>query len=319
MMASSEDIRQAHRNLARLLHPDNFQDDHLRRLAESQMKRVNGMFEVLADPVRRRVYDQQLFGPLPPSSLRLSFKPATLLPYSGWAVAAVLAVYVIQLPAPTESSAGRAVVPRVEQEEPVRTAAPSRPSQEPDPAEQIRQLRHSIRSLKAERDQAAAGASAGLPQIPPSSSSVPTPVSAGPSVRPSLEPQQDAPRVKPAQRLAGTWIYSPPGGKVPSSELYPAEYVEMVIAEQEGLVWGRCRARYRVTDRALAPEVQFQFQGQSGGSDRFAWAGNGGARGEIQLTLVSENALSVQWYTNQLGRTLSLTSGTATLVRKHEP
>jgi curved DNA-binding protein CbpA len=42
--ASVEEIQRAHRNLARLLQPDPIQDEELRRLAESQLKRINHMY-----------------------------------------------------------------------------------------------------------------------------------------------------------------------------------------------------------------------------------------------------------------------------------
>jgi len=49
-----------YRNLARLLHPDNHTDEHLKRLAENQMKRVNSIYSTLADPERRREYNRLL-------------------------------------------------------------------------------------------------------------------------------------------------------------------------------------------------------------------------------------------------------------------
>ena len=58
--ASPEEIHRAHRSLARLLHPDPIQDEELRRLAENQLKRLNHVYSVLIDPVRRRTYDLQL-------------------------------------------------------------------------------------------------------------------------------------------------------------------------------------------------------------------------------------------------------------------
>jgi curved DNA-binding protein CbpA len=58
--ASLEQIREAYLYLARLLHPDQQQDEDLRRLAEAQMKRVNHIYEVLSDPDRRRRYDSEL-------------------------------------------------------------------------------------------------------------------------------------------------------------------------------------------------------------------------------------------------------------------
>ena len=58
--ASAEQIRQAYRNLARMLHPDRQQDPPLRSLAECQMKRLNEIASILLDPDRRRQYDERL-------------------------------------------------------------------------------------------------------------------------------------------------------------------------------------------------------------------------------------------------------------------
>lgn len=60
--ASPEEIRRAHRQLARVLHPDRQSDatDAERRLAERRMREVNAAWTVLSDPARRRAYDTDL-------------------------------------------------------------------------------------------------------------------------------------------------------------------------------------------------------------------------------------------------------------------
>ena len=58
--ASIDEIRQAHKKLVRIVHPDRLQNEELREIAEHQMKRVNGIFEVLSDPKRRKQYDSEL-------------------------------------------------------------------------------------------------------------------------------------------------------------------------------------------------------------------------------------------------------------------
>ncbi len=58
--ASTEEIRQAYRLLARLLHPDAQLDPEMRAAAERQMRRVNEIRAVLTDPRRRREYDKSL-------------------------------------------------------------------------------------------------------------------------------------------------------------------------------------------------------------------------------------------------------------------
>lgn len=56
--ATEEEIRRAHRRLTKLLHPDQQTDDAVKQLAETQMRRVNSIVEVLCDPQRRKEYDQ---------------------------------------------------------------------------------------------------------------------------------------------------------------------------------------------------------------------------------------------------------------------
>ena len=58
--ASAELVRHAYRQLARLMHPDQQLDESLRRLAETQMKRLNMVLAVLCDEERRRAYDLSL-------------------------------------------------------------------------------------------------------------------------------------------------------------------------------------------------------------------------------------------------------------------
>jgi curved DNA-binding protein CbpA len=55
--ASQEDIRRAHRKLARKYHPDANPDDPQ---AEERFKEVQRAYEVLSDPKQRREYDQRL-------------------------------------------------------------------------------------------------------------------------------------------------------------------------------------------------------------------------------------------------------------------
>jgi curved DNA-binding protein CbpA len=58
--ASREEIRQAYKRLVRLLHPDRCGDPATRALAELQMRRLNGILEVLSRPDERANYDRSL-------------------------------------------------------------------------------------------------------------------------------------------------------------------------------------------------------------------------------------------------------------------
>ena len=58
--ATTKEIRQAYKNLARLLHPDQHHDEKLRLVAECQMKRLNEVVAVLTDLNKRKEYDAGL-------------------------------------------------------------------------------------------------------------------------------------------------------------------------------------------------------------------------------------------------------------------
>lgn len=58
--AVEDDIRRAHWALAKLLHPDHQTDPSIRDAAESQMRRINGIIDILLDSHRREQYDQHL-------------------------------------------------------------------------------------------------------------------------------------------------------------------------------------------------------------------------------------------------------------------
>src|SRR5258707_14977477 len=58
--ASVEEIRQAYKTLARLLHPDQQSEEPLRKVAELQMTRLNEIVAVLTDPLRREQYDASI-------------------------------------------------------------------------------------------------------------------------------------------------------------------------------------------------------------------------------------------------------------------
>jgi hypothetical protein len=60
--ASEEEIGRAHRRLAKLMHPDQQVDDDVKKLAETQMRRLNAIVEILTDPEKRQLYDEQLQG-----------------------------------------------------------------------------------------------------------------------------------------------------------------------------------------------------------------------------------------------------------------
>jgi hypothetical protein len=124
----------------------------------------------------------------------------------------------------------------------------------------------------------------------------------------------------PNRHLAGFWFYAvPPTGQQNKNQaLYVPEYIETTISEDNGTIHGRYRARFVITDRAIAPDVNFTFTGALNGTQcSCEWTGGGGAKGQITLRLAGENSLKLDWVASELG-TLGLSSGTATLTRKIE-
>ena len=58
--ATEEDIRRSHRRLIKLLHPDGQEDPELKVMAELQLRRINGVVDLLYNAERRREYDERL-------------------------------------------------------------------------------------------------------------------------------------------------------------------------------------------------------------------------------------------------------------------
>jgi hypothetical protein len=122
----------------------------------------------------------------------------------------------------------------------------------------------------------------------------------------------------PTKSFAGFWFYtSSAQGPHKDSTLYPPEFIEATILEQGGVVTGRYRARYQIVDRAIPPDVNFEFSGTPNGPVMVCpWTGPGGAKGQITLKLTADNVLQVDWSTSSLGSTQGLVAGTAKLIRR---
>src|ERR1035441_8467094 len=58
--APVEEIRQAYKTLARVLHPDSQLDEKLKTAAACQMKRLHDVLDIFVDPGKRRAYDESL-------------------------------------------------------------------------------------------------------------------------------------------------------------------------------------------------------------------------------------------------------------------
>lgn len=297
--ATPDQIRQAHKALARLLHPDHSRDPGLKQLAESQMKRINKIFAVLSDPTQRRNYDHPP-APLPPR--------ARVREHAGWCVAVValawIAISPVRPPAPVAFSVPAPLT------QPAATDLPA-PRQLAPPAPRERFTETKV-PPRATVETAYVPSPPAIEAPPPVAAPVETPASvSAPSPPPPPKPKG----------LPGRWLYLHSPLAPTSKQLYPPEYIEATIVEESaGTLRGRYRARYRVADRAISPEVEFQFDGAASGNPvSLRWTGGGGSRGEVLLNLVSPDSLEVVWFATELGKYLSLGSGTATLVRRLEP
>jgi hypothetical protein len=143
----------------------------------------------------------------------------------------------------------------------------------------------------------------------------PAPASASLPLLPEFTAPSDV--VTPPNRFAGFWVY--PHTKEPNRDrtLYPPEFIEASIVERDGGIHGKYRARYRISDRAISPDVNFEFEGTPAlPLATFPWRGEGGSHGQVRIKMVSENEIEVVWSATELGQSLALASGTAVLMRR---
>lgn len=350
--ASFDEIREAYKQLARLLHPDKIQDKKLRGVAECQMRRLNQVYETLSVADLRREYDLSLQTELMmvPRPAEMDFRTLWRIclervkgPDGAWigagALVAALMIWTLLDSPPVRAPDGAAAPVNHQQKlSKVREKPVANPNLGME--QQIVMLRRQLEVMRQERDAALSELAvmeagrfpmtAGSPEQGSSqqSSAGQTLPSAGTlqagtgemraslSVPPAPTP---APRAA-AETMSGTWYFTPDPNQTPTLKLYPPEYIEAVITERGGVVLGRYRARYRVTDRAISPEVMFQFSGKAAADNaKVPWQGAGGASGEVKLRLLTRNSLEVSWIANNLGTALGLGSGQAVLIRKYDP
>ena len=282
------------------------------------MRRLNQVCEILSDPERRHVYDASLARtPAPANHWK-----APRLRGDLWTLAAIAAVLAIgsygigvgdHEEEERESASPAPAVAEVSRPTP-RPQAERRPpatSLKPDAEDRVAQLRSQVEALRAERDEAVARA-ARAPHEAPALPSVQ--VESKPAVAAVPAAAEPAAQAEP-RGFAGTWYYPQPAEAAPSA-LYPPEFIEVTIVETGGAVQGRYRARYRVPNRALSPDVAFRFEGRRGESSaEVPWRSPGGASGELRLRLIPDGRMEAAWSAAALGE-LGLSAGTAVLVRK---
>ncbi|MBI3665917.1 MAG: J domain-containing protein [Acidobacteria bacterium] len=195
-------------------------------------------------------------------------------------------------------------------------------------AQQLSELQEKLETVRSERDAALAeigrlrsegGASSAVHPVVKERVQEPAPNFQAAS--PGAPVMFQGPSPPRRSGFGGIWFYAGADRGKPAETLYPPEYIELVILEQASVLRGRYWARYQISDRAISPEVAFQFEGQppSQNSARFPWSAGGGAKGELQLKLLSENSMEVNWWATCFGKGMGLASGTAVLIRRQEP
>jgi hypothetical protein len=347
--ASAEEIRDAYRALARMLHPDQQTDPHLKQIAEQQMRKLNPIYTVLSDAMRRRQYDEDLAEEFSPAVAMSTPRPvgeSRILGRFVWSGAILVAAGLLYWLA-----AGNSGLPfssdQVESRPTIPIFIPQTKVAGPPPNEnaEIAQLQSEVKTLTAERDFAVHELTRlkGAPAPEPPAPAPPQPASADhrsiPKSNPRLNPVSSAaltelpasqppaphpdalipPRPPGKSTLAGFWFYAPPTKpeKGQSQPLYKPDFIEATIVEQDGVVKGKYRSRLQVTDRAANPEVVFTFTGRPNGMTLTCpWVGLGGARGEVTMKMTSDNSMRLDWAASEMGSQLAMASGTAILTRR---
>jgi curved DNA-binding protein CbpA len=360
--APADEIRDSFRALVRLLHPDHQQDEHLKTIAERQLRRVNRIYAVLSDPERRRRYDELLEEDFRPPTI--IYSPVTgisakqLISRFVWAGAAILGVALViwiatDQPSVPVYSGEHSVVSARQPASSVATSAPpdSEPVAAPESPQGIQDevsiLRTQLRAMRQQRDQArqeVARLSGGKQpadevggvELATAPAVQAAPVNSGPAAAelapPHIAPQTPKPAlasmgpafrtVKPPgsdpHQFAGFWYFARGNGQRPRN-LYPPEFIEATLTESNGVVHGKYRSRYQIVDRAISPDVNFEFSGSpSGGAINCIWSGAGGAKGQLTVRMTGENDLRVDWSATEIGSVQGLASGTAVLTRRIE-
>jgi curved DNA-binding protein CbpA len=347
--ASAEEIRRAYRKLAQLLHPDQHQDEALRRICERQLARLNGIAEILGNPGRRREYDLGLqegrVNAVRGRSRMGEYFSGVSLAIWVWAAAGVAGIVLMAVLFRWNAASGggtpygaEAEGKRDESKAEARSmpmAAASREREEigDTPAAQRKAKESPVAGQEGPRTIPAAAQAKGsdsgervttapVPDVPAGepqrlSEVVPearrsAPGTAAPGAKEGAKTSQEH------SYFAGDWFFSREVSRRDVS-LYPPEMIEMAIAEENGELRGKYRGRYRVTDRPISPNVNFEFTGPAGKGEtvELGWSGAGGAQGRVRLKAITRVSMEASWWATRMGA-LDLTSGTAVLIRAEE-
>jgi hypothetical protein len=296
--AGPKDIRQAYKTLAWLLHPDRQRSENQRKLAETQMKRLNETIGILLNPVSRKEYEATLDGkaarPAPPQVIVVPQAPperetwfhtvdarAVFLFVAGMAFASIF-WYLLDVGHPQ---------PEVR----IQAAALPGPT-EPDLRARVLELEERLGEVEREHK--------------------------GRVVR------------GPALGIAGAWYYDLEGGEragtdgsvhaaqrrglgaeTPVPGTFAGKRIDMSVAEAGGMVRGSYRSQGNPLAGQPANAVAFQFEGKGGGSHaRLPWVDAAGGNGEIELRLIGPDTIETRWWAYTTGGAEN--AGTAVLRRR---
>ncbi len=134
-----------------------------------------------------------------------------------------------------------------------------------------------------------------------------------PATAPATISKESSP-AKPRDAVEGEWVYAPTEPEKRKAGFYPPEYIDLRIWNQGGL-HGEYRARYHVTDKPIAPDVNFALTAD-GSPRRFTWESNNGSKGTLRISSIDAGSIRIEWRTTVFSHGLALTAGTATLVRR---
>lgn len=338
--ASADQIRDAFRALARLLHPDAQTDPQLKEMAESQMRKVNRIYAVLSDVTRRTAYDESLRSSRSAPIIVFSGSDGNLKKlFAAFGTAGIIIAGTLLLIWFAATSNNNTEVRG--QEPRNASAGKANDNGDGDSGEQITRLREQLRTAETERDSALeqlgrfarkqtddvsgskvssnAPAPAATEATGVTTATEMSELQSGTSAMVPAPPAATDTGHRPAQ-FTGLWVYSTTSGSAVSpggKSQYPPEFIEVTMTEVNGALHGEYRSRYQVLDHAISPDVNFDFSGKPVGSSlSCAWRGPGGARGRLTLKLLPTSAVQIAWNATELGSQQWLINGTAMLVRK---
>jgi hypothetical protein len=318
--ASPEEIRKAHHGLTRLLHPDRQPSKELRHLATTQMQRINEIAATLLDPASRSRYDASLLPALPvqvrsqfprqaPMFALIVVAACILTAVASWYLAdghvhvrppgsvAAISPRPRLDPLPPQSSKTRVASSEVSPEIRDRSVPATRPVL----AEAVRQPVIQNGTPIQAREPAPFTLSPpdiALLELPALPLSVPVPAATNP--------------------YPGLWVYANSGPSRDEAKVrtYAPEFIELRIRNCGDMLCGAYRARYRIPDRPISPDVSFTFQGPlSANPKTLPWRAGDGSQGTVDLKITGPDALQVDWRVTSFGAHLALGSGVAVLAR----